>query len=214
MRIDHIFIFSNNKGQEADELVQFGLTEGSNQIHQGQGTRNRKFYFENFFLEIVWVYNLEEIRSASTAPTKLWERADHQNNGYSPFGLCLIDAPDTEELFEGCLKYKPDYVPPGMSFDIITNENYPFLPWACRLPSTARYTANEPRDHPVGVKRLTGIQVGIQKKDFQSRFTQLITSASNIIFYPADNHCLTLEFDNKTQKSTRKFVDLPLVIEY
>ena len=88
-QIDHIFIFSSCEGKEADELVQFGLTEGSSRIHPGQGTMNRKFYFENFFLEILWVYNQAETQSEQTIATKLWERSNFQTNNYSPFGLCL-----------------------------------------------------------------------------------------------------------------------------
>jgi len=72
MEIDHIFIFSKNDGKEADKLVEFGLTEGSNRIHPGQGTTNRKFYFENFFLEVLWVIDETEIRSDLTSKTKLW----------------------------------------------------------------------------------------------------------------------------------------------
>ncbi len=53
MKIDHIFIFSNEHGKEANELVELGFTEGSNRVHKGQGTTNRKFYFENFYLEIL-----------------------------------------------------------------------------------------------------------------------------------------------------------------
>ncbi len=49
MNIDHIFIFTDDDGKDADELVDFGLTEGSNRVHVGQGTTNRKFYFDNFF---------------------------------------------------------------------------------------------------------------------------------------------------------------------
>ena len=71
MEVDHIFIFSNNQGNEADELVDFGLTEGGNRVHPGQGTRNRKFYFENFFLKILWVNNESEITSELSAPTRL-----------------------------------------------------------------------------------------------------------------------------------------------
>ena len=41
LNIDHIFIFSNKGGKEADELVEFGLTEGSSRLHPGQGTTNR-----------------------------------------------------------------------------------------------------------------------------------------------------------------------------
>ncbi len=52
MNIVHIFIFTDDNGKVADELVEFGLIEGSNLVHVGQGTTNRKFYFDNFFLEI------------------------------------------------------------------------------------------------------------------------------------------------------------------
>ena len=34
MKVDHIFIFSN-KGREADELLKFGLIEGSGRVHSG-----------------------------------------------------------------------------------------------------------------------------------------------------------------------------------
>ncbi|NND06772.1 MAG: hypothetical protein HKN87_10375 [Saprospiraceae bacterium] len=144
MKVDHIFIFSNNQGVEADELVDFGLSEGSNRIHSGQRTRNRKFYFENFFLEIVWVINGSELTNESTGTTRLWARANYKATGSSPFGLCLANSTNTATLFEGCLKYKPSYLPEGLSFDIITNKEHPYLPWTCRLPSTAKNIEQEP----------------------------------------------------------------------
>jgi len=33
MTIDHIFIFTDFNGEVADELADFGLTEGSSRIH-------------------------------------------------------------------------------------------------------------------------------------------------------------------------------------
>ena len=83
MEVDHIFILLNNQVNEADELVNFGLTEGSNRAHLGQGIRNRKFYFENFYLEIAWVSNQSELASELTAQTRLWERANQKINGSS-----------------------------------------------------------------------------------------------------------------------------------
>jgi Glyoxalase-like domain len=82
MNIDHIFIFTEDHGKVADKLVEFGLTEGSNRVHAGQGTTNRKFYFENFFLEILWVHNQTEIESELTKPTGLWQRADFKSNNF------------------------------------------------------------------------------------------------------------------------------------
>ena len=63
MDIDHIFIFTDDNGKVADQLIEFGMTEGSNRIHAGQGTTNRKFYFDNFFLELLWVYDTNQIKN-------------------------------------------------------------------------------------------------------------------------------------------------------
>ncbi|MDH3650633.1 MAG: VOC family protein [Saprospiraceae bacterium] len=214
MEVDHIIIFSNNQGNEANELVKFGLTEGSNRVHPGQGTRNRKFYFENFFLEIVWVCNESEITSELTAPTRLWERANHRMNGSSPFGLCLVNSDDTDHLFGECLKYRPSYLPEGLSFDIITNEAHTYLPWTCRLPSTTKHTTEEPTHHQVGIKKLTNLKFGIQRTNYQNAFTDLLGSESIIVFENADHHGLTLEFDNNKMGKSQKISSLPLTIEY
>jgi len=128
MEIDHIFIFSKNGGKEADNLVNYGFTEGSSCVHVGQGTTNRKFYFDNFFLEVLWVINEEEIQSEITSGTKLWERSLFQKNKYSPYGLCLVNSISTDSLFEVSDTYQPNYFPKGMSIDIITNEQKSKLP--------------------------------------------------------------------------------------
>ena len=214
MEVDHIFIFSNRQGQDADELISFGLIEGSNRIHPGQGTRNRKFYFKNFFLEIVWVHEESEIRSNLTAATKLWERSQHKINGCSPFGLCLDHQVDVGELFTKCLRYRPSYLAEGNSFDIITNEAYPYLPWTCRLPSFSSNTAEEPTNHPIGIEMLTTVKFEINQPNFRNEFTELLSRNSNIIFQNAPQHRLVLEFDHQRSKSIKKFSYLPLDIEY
>jgi Glyoxalase-like domain len=91
MNADHIFIFTNDQGKVADQLVAFGLKEGSNRVHVGQGTTNRKFYFENFFLEILWVHDETEINSELLKLIGLWQRVNHQSNSFSPFGLCIVN---------------------------------------------------------------------------------------------------------------------------
>ena len=71
MNIDHIFIFVDSK-QSADELIDFGLSEGSGNVHKGIGTANRRFFFENFYLEILWVENEGEAQSVEEIG--IWER--------------------------------------------------------------------------------------------------------------------------------------------
>ena len=44
MEFDHLFICVDSPAKEADALIEFGLTEGSANVHPGQGTANRRFF--------------------------------------------------------------------------------------------------------------------------------------------------------------------------
>jgi len=157
MDIDHIFIFTDDNGKIADDLVQFGLTEGSSRIHVGQGTTNRKFYFDNFFLEVLWVHNEKELKSDITKQTGLWQRAD-LNSTNSPFGLCVVNTAETINLFENAFKYQPAYFPVGLNIDILKNEQNLNLPWTFRLPFKGqKKNKTEPTEHKCRLKKLTGV---------------------------------------------------------
>ena len=215
MKVDHIIIFSDNQGREADELISFGLMEGSSRIHPGQGTRNRKFYFKNFFLEIVWVSNESEITNERTSQTRLWERCNYKATGSSPFGLCLQNTEDINDLFEDCFKYQPIYLPGGTTFDIITNEENPHLPWACRVPvASDKYISDEPTTHSRGIQSLTRVKFGIRGMNYQSRFVESLSSDSVLEFENHEDHHLILEFDSIKSGQSKTFNSIPLTIAY
>ena len=215
MEIDHIFIFSDSKGREADQLVEFGLTEGSNRAHPGQGTTNRKFYFENFFLEILWVINEKEIQSEQTSVTRLWDRSQFLKNEYSRFGLCLVNSNATDTLFKQSEIYQPDYFPEGMSIDIITNENYPKLPWTFRLPYRGDQKPHtEPTEHQNGIKKLTGTEFEIPPDLDEDVFINHFQNFGHINFNKTNRLHLTLEFDHCSQKKSKIFSELNLTIKY
>ncbi|MGS2727540.1 hypothetical protein ACU8DI_13095 [Psychroserpens sp. BH13MA-6] len=215
MEIDHIFIFSNNSGKEADNLVEFGLTEGSSRVHPGQGTMNRKFYFENFFLEVLWVIDETEIRSELTSKIKLWERSQFNKNDFSPFGLCLVNSKLTDKIFEQSEKYQPNYFPKGMSIDIITNEQKPYLPWTFRLPyRDEKKINNEPTNHNNGIRKLTKARFEIKINKRENVFKTYFQRSENIDFKSSQRNHLTLEFDNNGQKKEISFKELNLTIKY
>lgn len=215
MEVDHIFVFSNNHGKEADDLVDFGLTEGSNRIHPGQGTTNRKFYFENFFLEILWVINEQEIQNTITAKTKLWERSQFQKNEHSPYGLCLVNSNSTDRLFEKSEIYQPSYFPKGMSIDIITNDQFPQLPWTFRLPHrNEKKPNNEPKKHLNKIKCLTRTEFEINTKIPKDNFKCYFNKFDKVSFNEEERIHLNLEFDNKAQGKEKEFTELGLTIKY
>lgn len=55
--LDHVFIWTAAGAPEADLLRDFGLTEGPPNVHPGQGTANRRFFFHNAMLELLWVHD-------------------------------------------------------------------------------------------------------------------------------------------------------------
>jgi hypothetical protein len=71
VELDRAFVCTALDAPEADLLVAFGLAEGTPNTHPGQGTANRRFYFRNAMLELVWVRDEREARSPLVAPTRL-----------------------------------------------------------------------------------------------------------------------------------------------
>lgn len=214
MTSDHIFIFTNDNGKIADQLVEFGLKEGSNRVHVGQGTTNRKFYFENFFLEILWVHDELEINSELIKPIGLWQRANYHFNDFSPFGLCLVNTDETDKLFENAFHYQPAYFPEGMTIDILKNEYQPSFPWTFRLPFKGqKKNETEPTNHRNGIKELTKVDFFISTIN-DNNFTQVFLEQEKINFIKSDKMWLTLTFDDAKQGLEKDFEELKLTIKY
>ncbi len=212
MEIDHIFIFSTNEGQEANDLVKFGLIEGSNRVHKGQGTANRKFYFNNFFLEILWVINEDEVNQSPTLETQLGYRANFSQNGSSRFGLCLVNTQETDDLFEKAEIYQPNYFPQGMSIDILPNVDNPKLPWTFRLPYRGgKKEINEPKSHTNQICKLTKIEFEIDEWNIKSKYISNFEKEKDILFTRSK---LILEFDFGKQNKLYENNELDLIIKY
>jgi hypothetical protein len=214
MDIDHIFIFTDTNGRVADELISFGLTPNDSRSHPGQGTSNRTFTFTNFYLEIAWVHNVKEIKSKLVKPTGLWQRAEYFKNNFSPFGIIFSDKESASSLFTNAYKYQPNYFSRGTTFDIVKNENYPDLPWMCRLPpGNESKTTPEKVKHRAGIKTLTSAGFEYSKstpKDLLTHFTTF----NKLQFIKSDKEWLTLEFDNNIQQLSMTFESLCLTVNY
>jgi glyoxalase-like protein len=67
--LDHVFVCCAEGAPEAERLVRLGLTEGSPNTHPGQGTASRRFFFENAYLELIWVTDPREAQGEPAART-------------------------------------------------------------------------------------------------------------------------------------------------
>ena len=214
MEIDHLFVFSDNHGEEADGLVALGFTEGSSRVHPGQGTVNRKFYVDNGFIEILWVQNEEEMKNGPAREISLWERSRTKATGASPFGLCLVNDETTDELFSSSTKYQPAYFPQGMAIDVLAHPDQSYLPWTFRLPYRGRKKHSEPTCHDNGIQKLTRATFEMPTSDLNHRFITYFQEEDSIRFTSAEDYHLIIEFDDQKQGKHQTFSELRLTITY
>jgi hypothetical protein len=166
VELDHLFICTAAGAPEAARLVEFGLLEGSPNIHPGQGTANRRFFFENALLELLWVADPAEAQAEGPARRmRLWERWSRRAAGACPFGVCFRpSAVATGEAFFPAWEYRPAYLPAplaihvGMNSEIVGEPLVFYLPFGRRPdphdPDPAR---RQPRDHPAGMRAITSV---------------------------------------------------------
>ncbi len=160
LEVDHAFIACAHQAPEGDALLRLGFVEGSRNTHPGQGTANRRFYFENFMLELMWVADAAEAQSAQTRRTRLWDRWSQRQSGVSPFGIVFRAAGDQDSAAPfPTWAYYPSYLPPGLAIQIAeeTRLQEPelfYLPFL-KMPGIR---AGEPLNHAAPIRRVRALK--------------------------------------------------------
>jgi hypothetical protein len=151
--IDHVFICTSIGAPEAAALIAFGLREGSPNRHPGQGTANRRFFFENAFLELLWVDKREEVQHTNVRQLGLWQRWSQRTQGACPFGICYRPAATAgaPAPFESWI-YRPPYAPIEIAVALDSTDHR--QPLRFYLPYVRRGFPTEPTTHDAGLRRL------------------------------------------------------------
>jgi hypothetical protein len=157
--LDHVFICVDVEAPEAERVAQFGLTEGPPNRHPGQGTANRRFFFQNGMLELLYVTDPTEARGHTARRTLLWERWSSRRTGACPFGICIRPADNVApRLPFPAWEYRPGYLPGSHTIQIAESGTgepmWIYLDFARRRDYDARF-----RDHRAGLRLITGLKV-------------------------------------------------------
>src|SRR5271165_7680011 len=158
LEVDHAFIACAHGAPEGDALLRAGFVEGSANTHPGQGTANRRFYFENFMLELIWVADPAEARSSQTRRTRLWERWSQRQTGASPFGIVFRASGDQDAAAPfPTWAYHPNYLPAELAIQIATGTTLrePELFYLPFLKDTGA-GSREPSHHALPIRRVAG----------------------------------------------------------
>jgi hypothetical protein len=107
LAIDHLFCFVDPAADWAERARRAGFAMDDGIEHVGQGTRNRRIWFPDQYLELVW---LSSRADAEQNPLRLDRRADWRANGGCPFGIGLRGQLSAEQRAE-FWAYHPPYAP-------------------------------------------------------------------------------------------------------
>ena len=218
---DHLFICTDIGAGEANRLVSFGLVEGSSNTHSGQGTANRRFFFHNAMLELLWVHAREEAESEPIHLTRLWERWANRNNGACPFGVCLRPATgcgDTVAFSNWA--YRPPYLPKTMSIAVGTNSDVLTEPMLFQTPFGKRPDQyppekTQPVEHGVGLREITRIELVSPAANNPSLEFQAVIDTNQVKLRVGAEYCVELGFDREMQGQQADFrPGLPLIMSW
>jgi hypothetical protein len=219
--LDHLFVCVSEEAPEADRLIEFGLTEGPRNTHPGQGTANRRFFFQNGMIELVWLQDEAEAKTALVTTTRLFERLHHRQTAASPFGLVFRPARQGESRLPfDCWEYRPPYLPAGMSFYIGENSTIieePFLAYIPFRVGAEEYLAHlKPYlDHNAGFRDITSVIITTPEPKPISAAFDAAKNLGCVSFIGGDDHLTEVEFDSGEEGRTIDFrPDLPLVFHW
>jgi hypothetical protein len=150
IELDHFFVITQPGAPEGDRLVALGLIEGTPNVHPGQGTANRRFFFANAMLELIYIRDEHEAAAGAAGRLKLVERT--RSAAASPFGLVFRStspaAPPSGpspavQPFPGW-RYRAEYLPAGQYFHVGENADCFEEPLCIVMPSNFPARSQQP----------------------------------------------------------------------
>lgn len=211
--VDHVFITCDFGAPEAEALVSRGFAEGSANVHKGQGTANRRFFFANCMLELLWVADPTEAAGDAVRGTRLWERWSRRATGASRFGIVYggVPAQGSSPPFT-TESYRPSYLPASMTIEIVQGMSLeePALFW---IPSLGEGPVKrpEPMNHKVPVQNISGVAIGLAQMGTLSHAARRVRDAALLELFEATSPVLELRFRSEQEMSIDCRPDLPLV---
>lgn len=226
--IDHVFVFTEAEAPESKAFIDAGfiLMPRVNE-HTDQGTKGSYIYFDNVYIEFLWVSDAE-IATANI------ERANSDFNirqawknspSVSPFGVGIRDHAYRYELPAKEHDYKADWMGPATDsrLGVFTERDALDQPWVFRMPP---HWTREPRmafppqmheqiDHPSDARVLTEIVFAVPGDEIGEGLRALEADGKFTFVTGASEHLVTMTFDDHAQGRTVDFrPEVPIVIEY
>lgn len=211
IKLDHVFILTEADAPQADLLTSIGLVEGARSRHPGQGTSNRRFFFDGMMLEFLYVHDVIEAVSGSAKGLCFQDRCTQA--GASPFGLIMTSVEGASQIpFEGW-KYCPDYFADDQCFHVGSNSNDLDEPLCICMPDNLPLRKNVPV--PENLEwTFSSMRINVPVAGPSSPLRQ-ISTCENVEVVFNKLHCLELTFNDGAQNKQKDFrPEIPLVFNW
>ena len=208
-QIDHVFVCVSAGAPEADRVLDIGLSEGPPNRHSGQGTANRRIFFDTTMLEFLWV----EDEAAAHGRLGLWERWRRRDSDACPFGVCFRPTDDTRlpppfPTWTYQPAYSPIAIEVGLNSEVIEEPFLFYIPFI-------RAASTEPVRHRLGIKDLTAVQITSPALPHISPVLQSALDSGLITLQPANGYQMHLAFDHSQRSAMQDFrPELPLMMAW
>ncbi|MEM6684373.1 MAG: hypothetical protein AAF617_01155 [Bacteroidota bacterium] len=237
LKIDHFNLWTNTPELLKQKLVEAGFTvvpDSLIQPHQGQGTRGKYINFLNMYFEIIYINNEEEFKSNQIAnPLLDFEtRGNYLENGASPFSIALrMKEYVVEKIPFETVAYHQSWMdeeaisiraakssktkfsePSVFIINPGNNEEFESIEeLVAKIPE--QYAIwREFFKHKNGAKKVTNIQLHIQRTHEISNTIQVLNSLEDIQILDDTSQYIEIDFDNKEQDITLDFrPDFPVI---
>ena len=221
LEFDHVWIVVTRDAPERAALERAGFKISPNiNRNDGQGTASVSAEFLNAYIELMWPDPTVSVaQGAERGVEKFKNRMNWRTSGWCPIGIALHRAGPSAPLPFPTWTIAPDWMPKGSFIEILTarddtkSPSFFIEPDVLAVKETAQ--AKKAANHPIGVERITAIQI-IRPKEYQpvAAFTYLEKAG---IFKVSEGTAWAVEvtFDGGRkgqQKDLRP--ELPLVIRF
>lgn len=212
LTLDHVFVITAPGASAAERLIDLGLEEGSANVHPGQGTANRRFFFEGFVLELLYVGDVDEAMHGAGRDLNVLAR--HRDATASPFGVVTrVADPETLPAFPNW-RYFPDYFGGKLCFHVGENSNDLAEPLCICMPPRLPRRSGPSSEPENSGWRLTGVEIDVPTNDPSTVLEHFAAiDGLHVVFGQA--HRMVLQFnDGATGRSEDLAPDLPLRLRW
>jgi hypothetical protein len=214
LELDHVFVAVQPDAPQIAQLAAAGFQTAETREHVGQGTASSGVFFENAYVEFIWLLDRREAESAAIRRTRLAERLDPKTTA-SPFGCGLRghDLAD-EPLPFATWDYRAPYLPEGVSIPMGDNSGCLAEPLLFHLPWKDGPGFRCPR-HPNGSRAITRVTLGVEQYRNPSPQLEAFALLDLVAVNLGSHASMVVEVDGGRQGATMDLrPDVPFVIHW